>query len=122
MVPMWDTQTGNWFAGGFVWTRTPTRTFSDENELTYLRVFGLTAMAEVARLKTKAADKAKTDILGSISHELRSPLHGLVGAVELLRHTAMNALQVDILRTIEASGRTLLDTIDHVSGSCNLSV
>lgn len=115
VVPLWDAQTGRWFAGGFAWTRTPTRTFTEENELTYLRVFGLMAMTEVARLKMRAADKAKTDILGSISHELRSPLHGLVGAVELLRHTDLNALQDGILQTIEASGRTLLDTIDHVS-------
>ncbi|KAK6068983.1 sensor histidine kinase response [Seiridium cupressi] len=102
MVPLWDSQTGNIFAGGFAWTRTPTRTFSDENELTYLRVFGLTAMTEVARLKLRVADQAKMDILGSISHELRSPLHGLVGAD-------------GILRAIDASGRTLLDTIDHVN-------
>jgi hypothetical protein len=115
VVPLFDTQTGRWYAGGFAWTRTPTRTFSEENELTFLRVFGLTAMAEVARLKTRAADKAKTDTLGSISHELRSPLHGLVGAVDLLRHTTLDVLQGSILRTIEASGRTLLDTIDHVS-------
>lgn len=117
MVPLWDAQTGNWFAGAFAWTRVPTRTLTDENELTYLRVFGLTAMAEVARLKMRAADKAKMDILGSISHELRSPLHGLLGTIELLRDTALNALQDGILRTIEASGRTLLDTIDHVSNS-----
>lgn len=115
VVPLWDAQTGRWFAGGFAWTQTPTRTFSEENELIYMRVFGLAAMTEIARLKMRAADKAKTDILGSISHELRSPLHGLVGAVELLRHTDLDALQDGILRTIEASGRTLLDTIDHVS-------
>ncbi|KAH8203720.1 hypothetical protein TruAng_002133 [Truncatella angustata] len=114
LVPLWDAQAGRWFAGGFAWTRTPTRTLSEEDELTYFRVFGLTVMAEVTRLKTRAADKAKTDMLGSISHELRSPLHGLVGAVELLRHTSLDALQDSILRTIEASGRTLLDTIDHL--------
>ncbi|KAM0815609.1 hypothetical protein AB5N19_01408 [Seiridium cardinale] len=121
IVPLWDAQTGNIFAGGFAWTRTPTRTFSDENELTYLRVFGLTAMTEVARLKLRVADKAKMDILGSISHELRSPLHGLVGAVELLRHTTLDALQDGILRAIDASGRTLLDTIDHLLDFAKIS-
>ena len=116
-VPLFDGQKHRWFAGGFVWTKTPTRIFTVENELSYLRVFGLATMAEVGRLNTKAADKTKTDILGSISHELRSPLHGVVGSVELLRNTVLDGTQENILRTIETSGRTLLDTIDHVSHS-----
>lgn len=114
-VPLFDGQKHRWFAGGFVWTKTPTRIFTVENDLSYLRVFGLATMAEVGRLNTKAADKTKTDILGSISHELRSPLHGVVGSVELLRNTVLDVTQENILRTIETSGRTLLDTIDHVS-------
>ncbi|KAI1869251.1 uncharacterized protein JN550_005881 [Neoarthrinium moseri] len=114
LVPLWDAQTGRISAGGFMWTCTPTRTFSEENELAYMRVFALTIMAEAARLKMRVADKAKTDLLGSFSHELRSPLHGLVGAVELLRHTTLDTMQDGILRAIEASGRTLLDTIEHL--------
>ncbi|KAK3938666.1 hypothetical protein QBC46DRAFT_389771 [Diplogelasinospora grovesii] len=114
IVPLFDAQRNRWFAGGFVWTKTPTRIFTLENELSYIRVFGLTTMAEVARLHARAADKTKTDILGSISHELRSPLHGVVGAVELLRNTVLDGFQENILRTIETSGRTLLDTIDHL--------
>ncbi|KAK4447931.1 hypothetical protein QBC34DRAFT_408549 [Podospora aff. communis PSN243] len=113
-IPLFDGQKNRWFAGGFVWTKTPTRIFTVENELSYLRVFALTAMAEVARLNTRSADKTKTDILGSISHELRSPLHGVVGAVELLRSTSLDRAQENMLRTIETSGRTLLDTIDHL--------
>ncbi|KAK0751241.1 hypothetical protein B0T18DRAFT_485887 [Schizothecium vesticola] len=112
--PLFDTQKRRWFAAGFVWTKRPTRTFSVEDELSYLRVFGLIAMAEVARLNTVAEDKAKTGILGSISHELRSPLHGVVGAVELLRTMGLAEGQEGVVRGIETSGRTLLDTIDHL--------
>lgn len=98
-----------------MWTKTPTRTLSEETELSCLRVFALTVMADVARLKLQSAEEAKTDILGSISHELRSPLHGLVGAVELLKDTSLDTVQDGILSAIESSGRTLLDTIEHVS-------
>jgi GAF domain-containing protein len=115
VVPLWDPQTGRVFAGGFLWTRTPTRIFSRENELSYLRVFGLAIMAEVARQKLRAADKAKTDILGSISHELRTPLHGLVGTIEMLRNTALDGFQKSVLWTLDTSARTLLDIVDHVS-------
>ncbi|OIW22598.1 hypothetical protein CONLIGDRAFT_587216, partial [Coniochaeta ligniaria NRRL 30616] len=113
-VPLWDSQRNRWFAGSFVWTRTPTRIFTPENELSYLKVYGLTIMAEVTRLHIKAADKTKMDVLGSISHELRSPLHGVVGAAELLRQTQLDGSQEMILRTIQISSRTLLDTIDHL--------
>ena len=115
VVPLWDPQTGRVFAGGFLWTRTPTRIFSRENELSYLRVFGLAIMAEVARQKSRAADKAKTDLLGSISHELRTPLHGLVGTIEMLRNTALDGFQKSVLWTLDTSARTLLDIVDHVS-------
>ncbi|ETS73405.1 hypothetical protein PFICI_15010 [Pestalotiopsis fici W106-1] len=114
IVPLWDAQTGRVYAGGFIWTKTPTRTFSEETELSCLRVFALTVMADVARLKLQSAEEAKTDVLGSISHELRSPLHGLVGAVELLKDTSLNTVQDGILNAIESSGRTLLDTIEHL--------
>lgn len=113
-VPLWDSHRNRWFAGSFVWTRTPTRIFTPENELAYLKVCGLTIMAEVTRLHIKAADKTKMDVLGSISHELRSPLHGVVGAVELLRQTPLDSSQEKTLRTIQISARTLLDTIDHL--------
>ena len=33
-------------------------------------------MAEVSRLASITADRQKADFIGSISHELRSPLHG----------------------------------------------
>ena len=115
LVPLWDSTRNRWYGGGFIWTKTPTRNFTVEGELGFLRVFALTTMAEVTRLNTTAADKVKTSILGSLSHEMRSPLHGLVGAAELLRDTDLDTAQTSVLHTIETSGRTLLDTIEHVS-------
>ncbi|EON98273.1 putative histidine kinase g7 protein [Phaeoacremonium minimum UCRPA7] len=114
LVPLWDSTRNRWYGGGFIWTKTPTRNFTVEGELGFLRVFALTTMAEVTRLNTTAADKVKTSILGSLSHEMRSPLHGLVGAAELLRDTDLDTAQTSVLHTIETSGRTLLDTIEHL--------
>ncbi|KAJ5424454.1 CheY-like superfamily [Penicillium cf. griseofulvum] len=50
-------------------------------------------MAEVHRLDVEMSEKAKTNLVSSISHELRSPLHGILGTSEILRDTEMNALQ-----------------------------
>ena len=77
-------------------------------------------MAEVARLDILNADKAKADVLSSISHELRSPLHGILGSVELLQETVMDAFQQSILLSLETCGRTLLDTLNHVICSLHL--
>ena len=113
-VPLWDEQRRGWFAGMFIWTRTPRRIFTVENELSHLRVFSLTIMAEITRLNIRSADKTKTNILGSISHELRSPLHALVGHIDLLRSTRLDRNQEGMAHAIDSSGRTLLDTIEHV--------
>lgn len=114
IVPLWDSQKKRWAAGGFAWTNNPTRVFSVDGALAFLRVFGLIVMAELYRLNTKAEETIKSNILGSISHELRSPLHGLVGAVELLHDSRLDAVQQTVLNIIETSGKTLVDTINHL--------
>jgi signal transduction histidine kinase/GAF domain-containing protein len=113
-VPVWNARKDRWFAGGFAYTYNPTRIFTVEGELSYLRAFGMLAMAETFRNETLLADKAKSDGLGSLSHELRSPLHGVVLGVELLNDTKLDAFQGNILHTLETCSRTLLDTVDHL--------
>lgn len=113
-VPIWDSKKERWWAGAFVHTCTPTRTFTIEGELSYLRAFGMLAMTETSVLETMQSNKAKTDVLGSISHELRSPLHGIVFAVELLHDSDLSAFQANIVHTIETCSRTLTDTVDHL--------
>lgn len=90
LVPVWDSHKERWFAGAFVWTKTPTRVFTVEGELSFLRAFGMTVMAEIVRVDTMIAEKTRSDLLGSISHELRSPLHGIVAAVELLQVSTLH--------------------------------
>ncbi|KZL70879.1 sensor histidine kinase response regulator (hsp90-like protein) [Colletotrichum tofieldiae] len=114
VVPLWDPSKERCFAGGFVWSKSATRILTPAADLPFLRAFGMVTMSEVIRLDAILADRAKTDILGSLSHELRSPLHGVVAAAELLHDTQLDAFQVDVIHTIEISGKTLLDTIDHL--------
>lgn len=114
LIPLWDGQKKRWSAGGFIWTRNPKRVFTTDGTVTFLRVFGLSVMAELYRLNTKAEETIKSNILGSISHELRSPLHGLVGAVELLHDSKLDSVQQNVLNIIETSGKTLVDTINHL--------
>ena len=71
-------------------------------------------MAEVARLSAQVITQMKTDFISSISHELRSPLHGVLASVEFLQETELSEIQADMVGNIYSSGRVLLDTINHV--------
>lgn len=114
-VPLWDSHRERWFAGSFVWTvQQTTRVLTRTDDLNYLAAFGNSIMAEVARLDVVGADRTKSDFISSISHELRSPLHGILASVEFLQDTAINSFQHSMIDTIERCGRTLLDTIQHV--------
>ncbi|KAF2642739.1 hypothetical protein P280DRAFT_423680 [Massarina eburnea CBS 473.64] len=114
LYPLWDTHRDRWYASIVIWSTDPMRVFTSEQELSYLAAFSNSVMAEVARLDTKLADSAKADFISSISHELRSPLHGILGMTDLLKLTRIDSQQDSLIQTIETCGKTLLDTINHV--------
>ncbi|KAF1931405.1 uncharacterized protein M421DRAFT_99245 [Didymella exigua CBS 183.55] len=114
LYPLWDSHRDRWFASAVIWSSDPMRVFTSEQELSFLAAFSNSVMAEVARLDTKLADAAKADFISSISHELRSPLHGILGMTDLLKDTAIDGQQTNHVQTIETCGKTLLETINHV--------
>lgn len=113
MFPLWDSRRNRWFSGLFVWTAAP-RVFSLTGELAYLYAFSNSIMAEIHRLDIELANKAHATLVGSISHELRSPLHGILGSTELLTDSTMKPAQVALVNTIEHCGRSLLDIINNM--------
>ncbi|KAI4715339.1 hypothetical protein E4T48_08484 [Aureobasidium sp. EXF-10727] len=113
-VPMWDDHRMRWFCGGIVWSNRAIRLLHKDSELSFLRAFGMSIMSEVAKLDTAMADKAKSDLLNSISHELRSPLHGILGSIECLESSDLDPMQHGLVETVDTCGRTLLDTINHL--------
>ncbi|KAJ5820346.1 hypothetical protein N7474_005937 [Penicillium riverlandense] len=113
-VPLWNAATSQWFAGCFCWSTTETQVFTSAVELSSVLGFGSSIMAEYSRVESLIADRQKGDFIGSISHELRSPLHGILAAAEFLHGTNMNEFQESLLETINSCGRTLLDTMNQV--------
>jgi signal transduction histidine kinase len=113
--PLWDAASERWYAGALIWSLHATRVFTPEDELTYMAAWGNSIMAEVSRLSALVASRMKVDFVSSISHELRSPLHGILASVEFLQEEEdMPAMQADMISTIQSCGKTLLDTINHV--------
>ncbi|KAL8826758.1 MAG: hypothetical protein Q9170_007282 [Blastenia crenularia] len=113
-VPLWDAGTSRWFSGCFCWRTSVNRKFSIEAELQFVTAFGNSIMAEISRLGSIYESRQKGDFIGSISHELRSPLHGILGSCEFLAETDFDTFQSSLVDTISSCGRTLLDTIEHI--------
>lgn len=113
--PLWDSASERWYAGTLIWSSSPLRVLTAEDELIYMAAWGNSIMAEISRLSALVAARMKVDFVSSISHELRSPLHGILASVEFLQEEEnVPAMQVDMINTIHSCGKTLLDTIDHV--------
>lgn len=112
-MPFWNPHKNQWFVGCIGWTTDKKRVLSSK-EFGYFSAFGNSIMAEVSRLELLATDNAKSDFISSISHELRSPLHGILGSAELLRGMNPNDDQWQMIEMIETCGRTLLDTMEHM--------
>ncbi|SLM37381.1 histidine kinase-group i protein [Lasallia pustulata] len=85
-----------------------------ESEIAYLAAFTNSAMAEISRLNAIRADQTKADFISSISHEFRSPLHGILASAEFLREMTSEEAQAELISTVQQCGRTLLDTINHI--------
>ncbi|KAH8196029.1 hypothetical protein TruAng_009805 [Truncatella angustata] len=134
MVPLWDPIQERWHAGAFVVSsparEVPSGTLkrgSLKKQMprlvcTQSRMLKPDLVVEQNRgsslhngeRKATQSEKMKSDLLGSLSHELRSPLHGVLAGIELIQDTELDAFQGDALNSMESCGRTLLDVIEHL--------
>ena len=69
---------------------------------------------EAARDKADAANEAKSSFLGVISHELRTPMNGVLGAAQLLSATRLEGTQREYLSIIRNSGDNLLSLLNDI--------
>ena len=69
---------------------------------------------EAARDKANAASDAKSNFLGVISHELRTPMNGVLGAAQLLGSTRLETSQREYLSIIRNSGDNLLSLLNDI--------
>ncbi len=70
--------------------------------------------ASAARERAEAANEAKSRFLANVSHEVRTPLNGILGMAELLDGTALDAEQGTYVAAIRSSGSALASLIDEI--------
>ena len=69
---------------------------------------------KTARQDALSASHAKSDFLTNISHELRTPMNGILGFSRLLKKTQLSREQQKYIETIEESANKLLQLISDI--------
>lgn len=64
--------------------------------------------------KSEEANRLKSEFLATMSHEIRSPMSGVLGMAELLLETQLSAEQKNLTRTIINCGEALLNVIEDI--------
>ena len=67
-----------------------------------------------AKQAADSANAAKSAFLAAMSHEIRTPLNAILGNLELLSHSQLDALQRDRVKTIRGSSDGLLAIVSNV--------
>lgn len=120
-LPIWDSERQRCLAYCICWTSSPARHLKEDGTLTCLRIFGNSITIALSHIDAVASDKAKSTFVSSMSHELRSPLHGVLSATNFLNDGNLNRFQQEMVDVISNCGRTLLDTVDHVMDFAKIS-
>ncbi len=64
----------------------------------------------------KRNNKVKDEFLATISHELRTPMNGIMNAMQLIRHTQLDEEQDGLVHIASQSSGNMLTLIDNILG------
>jgi signal transduction histidine kinase len=77
---------------------------------------------ELTLHRLEEADRAKTRFIASLSHEIRTPIHVIMGMHQMLDRTALDERQREHLVTARQNSKILLALIDDLLDASSLEV
>jgi len=69
---------------------------------------------ELARKEAERANQAKTEFLATMSHEVRTPLSGVLGTLRLLQKTQLDSQQSEYIGLSQAAAAALLGILNGI--------
>jgi len=64
--------------------------------------------------ESETIDRAKSEFVATISHEVRTPLNAVLGMTDLLALTSLTRKQREYIQTIQSSGDMLISLVDNL--------
>jgi PAS domain S-box-containing protein len=74
----------------------------------------MTVALQEARAEAESSARAKASFLAAMSHEVRTPMNGVVGMVDLVLQTKLDDEQRFMLQTVKDSGHALITVINDI--------
>jgi signal transduction histidine kinase/CheY-like chemotaxis protein len=104
-------------AAGFAHSRrraeSRTAQIAAENDSLRSELWGLKEAAS-ARDRAEAASEAKSRFLTTMSHEVRTPISGILGMADLLRDASLGPENASYVEAIRSSGSALIALVDEI--------
>lgn len=76
--------------------------------------YALEKVAEIARKETEATAKVKTEFVANVTHELRTPVNGILGNTNILLENETDPKKIGLLNTISKSCGAMNELINGI--------